>query len=112
MPERQNVDNFANFIFISNHSDAIKIENHDRRYVFCVVSSQYCPMLDRKVNPMSAPYFEALFAEIKADGFYDELLTHYMSVDVTGFNPRAIPDTQTKRDVLEFSKSPYEMFIE
>jgi hypothetical protein len=110
--ERNNVDNYANFIFISNNKDAIRIDNSDRRYVFCDVSNKYCPKLNNRKNPLSKPYFDALFAEIKTPGFYDQLLTHYMNLDVSKFDARDIPDTQTKQDVIEFSKSPYQLFIE
>ena len=35
-----------------------------------------------------------------------------MTKDIDGFNPRVIPQTQAKNDVLELTKSPVELYIE
>jgi hypothetical protein len=112
LPERQNVDNYANFIFISNNKDAIRIDNSDRRYVFFDVSTKYCPMLHNRKNPLFDQHFVPLYKEIESTGFYEQLMTHYMNVDISNFNPRAIPESETRKEILEFNKAPHQLFIE
>jgi hypothetical protein len=109
---KRDADNFANFIFSSNNRDAIRIDNHDRRYAFVNMSDKYCPEKDGVDNPLSKPYFDALFKEIGMGGFYDNLLTYFMKLDISDFAAESIPETQSRRDAQEFSKSPVRLFVE
>ena len=40
------------------------------------------------------------------------MFTFFMKRDIKNFNPRVIPQTQAKKDVLELSKSAVEQYIE
>jgi hypothetical protein len=109
---KRTADNFANFIFSSNNRDAIRIDNHDGRYVFVDMSDKYCSKRDGVDNPLSKPYFDELFKEIDTSGFCDNLLTYFMKVDISDFVAEAIPETQSRKDAQEFSKSSVRLFVE
>jgi hypothetical protein len=110
--KRSDVDDYSNYMFISNNNDSIKVDDSDRRYVFIDAVNTYAPMLHGKINPLHAPYFDALFAEIHAPGFYNQLYTYYMTRDISRFEPSKIPAGTARTEALEFSKSAIECFIE
>lgn len=97
------VDNVANVIILSNHVMPIKIETSDRRYVIINVS-------DCKVGDFE--YFSNLIMSFKRESFYDNLLTFFMQRDISTFNPRLIPMTEAKENLLEASKDKYQLFYE
>lgn len=45
------------------------------------------------------------------ENFYQNLLTFFVQRDISGFNPRKIPMTEAKQDLIEASKSPLEYWI-
>lgn len=94
--------NVVNLILLSNNATPIKIENGDRRYVVSVVSDKYKGDRD---------YFKRLCNSFN-DGFYENLFTFFMKRDVSKFEPENIPMTEAKKDLMEASKSSYELFIQ
>lgn len=98
----RSAENVANFIMISNNFAPVKIEGGDRRYVVTRTSSKY------KGN---SSYFKNLCQSFNKD-FYNNLFTFFMKRDISKFDPRELPQTETKKQIQDVSKSSYELFIE
>ena len=101
MPVRT-VQNVCNLIILSNHSVPIKIESGDRRYVVSEVNDKY------KGN---FKHFEKLCDSFD-DVFYENLYTYFIKRDISAFNPRIIPRSEAKDDIINANKSSYELFIQ
>ncbi len=88
--EKITINNYLNVIISTNNND-VKISTDDRRYVICDVSSE-------KVG--NVEYFNELYKylnnpEIK-HAFYSYCVTNYDKK----FNPRIIPITNTKKEII------------
>jgi hypothetical protein len=98
------IENISNWIFISNHKDAMHIEANDRRYCCIEVSNVHAN--DRK-------YFgkvrESCFNQECGDHFFTYLL-EYKCLDCA--DVKNIPQTQLKTDIQQLSKSSYVLFSE
>lgn len=95
-------ENVANFIFLSNNFAPVKISEGDRRYFVLEVSSQ---MKD------NFEYFKKLNESFTPE-FYANLMKFLMTIDISGWDKRIIPMTTAKKQIIEFSKSPYAVFIQ
>ena len=102
MPVRT-AENVCNLILVSNDFIPIKIEQGDRRYVVTEVSDKYKGDFD---------YFEQLCATLDSKNFRNNLFTFCCKRDLSSFNPRRIPQTATKEEILNLSKSAYQLFVE
>ena len=102
IPQRT-VENVVNLIMLSNHFDPVKIDDEDRRYVMNEVDGKYAKNFE---------YFKQLFKSINAEGFYENLLTFFLTRDISEFEPTQLPETETRNEVIEFSKSSYQLFYE
>ena len=102
MPVRT-TENVCNLILVSNDFIPIKIEQGDRRYVVTEVSDKYKGNFD---------YFEQLCNSLYSKNFRNNLFTFCMKRDLSSFNPRRIPQTKTKEEILNLSKSAYQLFVE
>ena len=92
---RDDADNRAFFIFLSNNMFPLKISNEDERYFVLKVS-------DKHRNDIE--YFEKLSDSINEKEFYDHLYTYYAQViDLTGFKYRKIPMTEAKKFIQQAS---------
>ena len=94
-------ENVNNFIFVSNNAYPVKIENSDRRYVVLKCNDKYKGNFD---------YFGKLVERCDKE-FYDNLLTYFMKLDLSTFNVRLIPQTEAKQDLIEASRSPFDIWI-
>jgi len=98
---RYEIENKANFIFLSNHSDALKLERDDRRYL--VILSEKAPL--------STEYYNALFSWIKDNP--GVALDWLLRRDISTFNPNERPPiTAGKRTMIELSKEENLRLIE
>jgi hypothetical protein len=104
--------NVCQIILTTNHTDAIRLENSDRRFVIIRPNDKYAPKLNGKTNPLSKPYFDPLFRAINRVGFYNNLFTYFMNIDITNWNFREIPDNEARCDLLEQSRCSLELFIQ
>jgi hypothetical protein len=96
-------DNRCHFIFVSNNMFCLRISTSDNRYCVTKVS-------DKRRGDHD--YFEKLCNGFTKE-FYDHLFTYYYrDVDLNGFNHRNIPITEAKKDIVDASKSSYELFLE
>ena len=98
---RRTAENVANFIFVSNNSFPVKIENGDRRYVVLACNGKH---------KGDYSYFQQLCNSFNEE-FYDNLLTFFMKRDLSSFQIRNIPMTDAKQDLIDASKSPLDIWI-
>eukprot|EP00770_Monocercomonoides_exilis_P012183 MONOS_12125.1-p1 / transcript=MONOS_12125.1 / gene=MONOS_12125 / organism=Monocercomonoides_exilis_PA203 / gene_product=Poxvirus D5 protein / transcript_product=Poxvirus D5 protein / location=Mono_scaffold00649:158-2433(-) / protein_length=758 / sequence_SO=supercontig / SO=protein_coding / is_pseudo=false len=99
---RRTAENVANFIFVTNHTYPEKIEIGDRRYVVCDCNSKYKNNLT----------FFKDFTNSFDNEFYEQLFCYFLSKDLTNFNTRAIPTTETKEDIIAASLSVIDVFCQ
>jgi hypothetical protein len=99
---RRTAQNVANFIFVTNNAFPVKIEVSDRRYVVLVVSGH---------RAKDFGYFNNLIRSFTSE-FYTDLLTFYANRDITNFNPRDIPMTEEKQDIIDASRSEIDVWIQ
>jgi hypothetical protein len=99
---RKTAQNVANFIFVTNNAFPVKIEACDRRYAVLVVSGH---------RAKDFSYFNQLIKSFTNE-FYSELLTFYANRDISSFNPRNIPMTEAKQDIVDASKSEIDIWIQ
>jgi len=94
------IENAANFLFLSNSADALRLENGDRRYF--VISSE--------AEPRPPEYYEALFGWVTANaGIFLHWLQNY---DLRNFNPNKPPPmTEGKRRMIEASLPPLDSVL-
>jgi hypothetical protein len=98
---RHDAENVANFIFVSNNSFPVKIEAGDRRYVVLSCAGNYVG--DRE-------YFNNLFKSFTNE-FYVQLFNYYMKIYLSDFDPKNIPMTEAKLDLIEASRPVIEVWI-
>lgn len=60
-------DNFANFMFLTNHKDGVPISDEDRRFAIWYCAQQHKTDLD--ASGMTETYFAGLWKWLRADGF-------------------------------------------
>ncbi|KAA6380709.1 MAG: hypothetical protein EZS28_023765 [Streblomastix strix] len=98
---KHEVENVVNIMIVTNNIYPLKIENSDRRYVVCECSP---------VHRGDLAYFTTLCNSFD-DDFYNNLFTFFMTRDISQFNPRNIPMTQAKKDIIKASISPVDDVI-
>ncbi|GET52430.1 poxvirus D5 protein [Rhizophagus irregularis DAOM 181602=DAOM 197198] len=86
------IDDFAGYMILSNHAMPIRIEMGDERFVALNVSAKY------KGN---REYFGSLVKVLENPDTASSFMSYLLSRDLTSFNPRSIPDTQMKRELIE-----------
>ena len=98
---RRTSENVANLIFITNNSYPVKIESGDRRYVVLACNGKYKNNHD---------YWNNLYNNLNEE-FYSNLTTFFIKRDISEFNPRIIPLTEAKQDLIEASRNPVDVWI-
>ena len=94
-------ENVANFIMVSNNNVPIKIEQGDRRYVVTKASD---------IHKGDFDYFEKLDKSFTPE-FYENLFTFFMTMNISNYNLRRLPETEAKETIKEASMSSYEIFV-
>lgn len=86
-----------NYMFTSNHSDVISLENTDRRHF----------VVEIKGEPMAAAWYSGVYDPwYKSKKGIDALMWHMKHVDLAGFNPMApAPMTEAKQAMMADSMS-------
>ena len=97
-------DNNINFIFVSNNKKPINIDDKDRRYAVFEPK----PIHDKD----DFDYWTDEFYLLKDDQqFLEDLYNWCLKQDISKFNPRNIPITEAKLNLIENNKSRHEEFI-
>jgi Family of unknown function (DUF5906)/Bifunctional DNA primase/polymerase, N-terminal len=111
--EAHEVDNFAAFLTITNHDDALPMDDNERRYL--VIRCADDPRFG-KLTPASTEYYNRLFACIgTSDAPGDEarrFLTWLRARDISGYNGQGpAPETEAKADMVEAGQNGVERFV-
>lgn len=104
-------DNPANWIFFSNHKDAIPISKNGRRYAVFYSHLQTASDIERA--GLDDAYFNRLFDWLKEQGGFQAVtywLLHYPIEK--GSLPVRAPKTSTHDEALRISRSPMQVAIE
>lgn len=103
----------ANFIFNSNHKDAVRKTENDRR--FCVFYSAQQDAEAVRLSGMGGSYFPDLYAWLKTEGYaiVADYLANYEIADE--FNPATMcqraPETSSTAEVISMSEGSVEQEI-
>ena len=100
--EKREAETVCNFIMLSNNSNPVYIPEDDRRYVVLKASSEM------KNN---AEYFTPLFELVQKVEFRQNLLKYFLQFDINQFNPRKIPITEAKTQMIQNNLSEIDYFI-
>ncbi len=94
--------NRFNFLFMTNHNNAILIDESDRRY--CILKSPAAP------HPDKDNYYKPLW-DLRNE--HPDALLHFLKeYPLTGFQPKAhAPMTAGKLDLIDQSRLPLDTFI-
>jgi len=102
-------DNPANWLFFSNHKDAIPINKNGRRYaIFYSVIQSTADLLSRGMNDA---YFAALNTWLQTGGY--EILADWLldyPID-RGAIPMRAPETSSQQEAVKVSRGPIEVAI-
>ena len=94
--------NIASYIFVSNYSVPIKIEDGDRRYLCIEANSS-------KSNDRQ--YWKELYKIIDSDEFYEDLMYYFTSIDISEYVPQSIPITKEKINARKVCENIYDEYI-
>jgi len=86
--DAESAPNFIHLIMSSNDQHVVPAGGDERRYFVLDVSD------DKKQD---AAYFAAIDAQMEAGG-YEALLHHLQTIDISGFNVRAVPQTSALQE--------------
>lgn len=94
--------NQMNFIFTSNHADALALDGDDRRYF---VWNAATPKLE-------SAFYDEIAAWAKSAKGMAALMHHMLHVDMAGFDPHGpAPMTKAKLAMIELSKSDLDQWV-
>lgn len=109
--DQETEDNAANWLFFTNHKDAIPLDDDERRYA--IIFSPFQTKKDLARAGMDTPYFRKIWAWLREEGGL-KYLTQYMldyPVEADGLPVRA-PITTSHAEAVEISKSPFEVLLD
>jgi hypothetical protein len=96
------IENLANFIFLSNHPTAMFVGQDDRRYFVWEVEAPSMNQTDAKA-----------FATWRDRGGLSALRHHLQALDIRSFNPKArAPSTTAKKLMVDANRSDVEVWAE
>jgi 5S rRNA maturation endonuclease (ribonuclease M5) len=94
---------FARFVICTNKENAFKFEKTERRMFVLNVS-------DERLHDW--PYFNRLGKAVKSAAVLDRMARFFSSIDISGFNPFDLPESQKKHELIEAEKHPVIEFFE
>jgi hypothetical protein len=104
-------DNVANWLFFSNHKDAIPINENERRY--CVFYSQLQSARAIEEGGLTKEYFDRMYDWLENKGGYSAIAHWYMNYPVeSGSLPHRAPKTSSYAEVISIGRSPLEILID
>ena len=98
---RRTAENVCNMIICSNNDFPVKIEAGDRHYIILDVDAKYKGKAD----------YWTQFEASKTPEFYGQLMRYLMNIDLSQYNPRVIPTTRAKSDIIEASTGKFGRWI-
>ena len=91
------VNNYNNFVLLTNNHHVVNVETDDRRYLCLSASSKY------KGNDK---YFKNLIEHMLTDDVANEFFQYLMNINLTNWNYREIPLTKYKKELMKYSINP------
>lgn len=91
-------DVFVNFLFMSNHDDALILEDEDRRI----------NVFESDAMPKDSVYYKRLYNWLNTGGM-DQLFNYLMTIDLTDFNWQTSMKNQARTNLIKNSKSDAEV---
>jgi hypothetical protein len=98
------VPNMGRLFMTTNDPDPVKLEHSDRRFMMIKPTTR---LLQR-----GADWWASIQSQIFSDAFLGTIGRFLETVPIDGWNPRKMPMTEMKAELLEFSKSNEELFLE
>ncbi len=99
-PSRE-IPNYLNFVFLSNHADAVFVGDHDRRFFVWEVKAGRLP-----------PEIAKAFVHWRDNGGLTALRDYLASHDCSQFHPKEpAPMTAAKREMVEDNRSDLERWL-
>jgi hypothetical protein len=99
---------FARFVICTNRENSFRFEESDRRMFVLNVSSKMA-LAEPSVK---YPYFDRLGAAANSAAVLDVMARFFCSLDISGFNPFNIPQSDKKREIIEAETDPVIDFFE
>jgi hypothetical protein len=98
------VPNVARIVMTTNEADPVKLEDSDRRYLIANPSD--------RLHKKGLAWWASIQEQLKSAAFLRTVGKMLETIDLTGWNTRLLPMTKVKEDLLEFSKSNEQLFLE
>ena len=100
------VPNFASYMLLTNHDDALPLDDDDRRY--CIIETRH----RTKADIPSPDYFDALFGAL--DGHTAAIAHYFATREIPStFKPNGrAPETRGRFRMIEESKTSYRLAVE
>ena len=98
------VPNMGRLIMTTNKPDPIKLEGTDRRFVIMRPTS--------RLHARGADWWASIQAQIHSPEFLGTVGRYLESVCLVGWNPRKIPMSEDKAELMELSKPSELLFLE
>lgn len=97
------IENKVNFLFLSNHPDAIFLDDRDRRYMVHAIN-QAAPAPQEKY---------AWYDAWKEEDGPAHLMQHFLDMDLSKFDPKGrAPETTSKLQMITASKGDIALWVE
>jgi hypothetical protein len=97
------IQNVSNFIFVSNNLLPINIESSDRKYIVYKTSNN---------SKNNFEYFNNLNIIFNTNEFYNKLLSYFKNYNKSNYNPRIIPISEMKIEMMDACKESWQLFFE
>lgn len=111
--DKRMVENWTNWLFLTNHKDAVPVTIDGRRYAVFFCAQQDKDGINR--DGMGGEYFPRLYAWLKADGYSivtDWLLSYNITIELDPFYTiHRAPETSTTQQALTLSLGKVEQEI-
>ena len=104
----------VNLILLSNNSLPVYVEETDRRYCFIETNAEFAEQNvkdDESKEEIAQEYFRELVQLKDNPVFLSNLLTYFLQYDVSHFDLRNIPETETRKSAIAVNRSPVTNFI-
>lgn len=100
------VNTYTRFILASNEDRPLKLEANERRwYVTAKIGH-------RESRQETAEFIAKLAAWLELPGSLDRVYNFFMAYDLTGFNPKSVPESAGLTAMIEMSRDPYTEFLQ
>jgi hypothetical protein len=98
------VPNISRIVMTTNEADPVKLEASDRRFVIMRPSD--------RLHGNGLKWWASIQELLESDAMASSVGRYLESIDLTGWNPRELPTTEVKEELMELSKPMEQEFLE